>query len=160
MRFIGFFFFLSLKRSIYKTISNFVQEKGISNELPIEKNHLNSNSNNITELLLPLSANITRKHIEGEDNRISEQEQENSIRTIEQNMAKKQLLTFLEDPAVSDIQKIERIRESEHMFINANADVKENGTCLSSIFPGITKGKLTMGMGGFEDCYDFIDLVL
>jgi hypothetical protein len=160
MRFIGFFFFLSLKRSIYKTISNFVQEKGISNELPTEKNHLNSNSKNITELLLPLSVNITRKHIEGEDNRISEQEQEqeNSIRTIEQNMAKKQLLTFLEDPAVSDIQKIERIRESEHMFINA--DVKENGTYLSSIFPGITKGKLTMGMGGFDDCYDFIDLVL
>ena len=61
MRFYGFFFFLALKRSIHKTITNFVQETGISNELEIrqkEKNH--SNSNNITELLLlPLSANAT-----------------------------------------------------------------------------------------------------
>jgi len=156
MRISGFFFFLALKRSIYKTITNFVQEKCISNELPIEKNH--SNSNNITELLLlPLSANatanITRKHIEGEDNRFSDQDQdqdyESSIRTIEQNMAKKQLLAFLEDPSVSDIQKIERIRESEHMFEN------KNRTFLSSLFP-----RITVDIGDFDDFFDFIDLVL
>lgn len=165
MRFSGFFFFLALqKRSIHKTITNVLQQTFISNELEIrdkEKNH--SNSNNITELLLlTLPGNITRKNIEGEDNRISEseqdQEQESFIRNIGQNMAKKQLLAFLEDPTKSDLQKIERIRENEHMFINDN----ENDTLLSSFFPGITKGKVTvgMGMGGFNDCYGFIDLVL
>ena len=165
MRFSGFFFFLALqKRSIHKTISNVLQNKSISNELEIrdkEKNH--SNSNNITELLLlTLPGNITRKNIEGEDNRVleseSEQDYESLIRNIGQNMAKKQLLAFLEDPTKSDLQKIERIRENEHMFIN------ENDTLLSSFFPGITKGKVTvgmgMGMGGFNDCYGFIDLVL
>ena len=163
MRFSGFFFFLALqKRSIHKTISNVLQQTFISNELEIrdkEKNH--SNSNNITELLLlTLPGNITRKNIEGEDNRVldQEQDQESLIRNIGQNMAKKQLIAFLEDPTKSDLQKIERIRENEHMFIN------ETDTLLSSFFPGITKGKVTvgmgMGMGGFNDWYGFIDLVL
>jgi hypothetical protein len=144
MRFSGLFFFLALKRSIYKTISNFV-----SNELPIEKNP----SNNITELLLlTFPGNITRKNMEGEDNRFSAQTQdpESSI----QNMAKKQLLAFLEDPTKTDLQKIERIRENEHMFANTN------DTFFSSMFQGIRGYHIAEGMGGFNDCYGFIDLVL
>ena len=85
-----------------------------------EKEKPNENANsNFTELLWNRS-NITLaspwNQSYGKDMRWIEEEEaetEIKIQTIRKNAAKMQLISFLENPRVTDIQKIERIRDPE-----------------------------------------------
>ena len=92
-----------------------------SKELEIEPEpEVPKGNHNMTELLRIRSNNIPRNLSDGKDMRYSgldldmdleKEKEENVLQTLRKNAAKMQLLSFLENPGVTDIQKIERIRD-------------------------------------------------
>jgi hypothetical protein len=122
MFFFGIFIFFSVRR-IDKIIS--LNLNSVSKELEMEKEkekEKEKTNSNFTELLQNRS-NITLaspwNQSYGKDMRWIEEEEaekketEIKIQTIRKNAAKMQLISFLENPQVTDIQKIERIRDPE-----------------------------------------------
>ena len=85
----------------------------LSQDLEIQPN-TKPNTHNLSKLLLS-KANLTLNNT-GMDMRVSNNtfELEISISSIRKNMAKKQLLIFLEDHMKSELQKIEKMQDPEH----------------------------------------------
>ena len=122
--------------------------KPLSNELEIcTDSERPVVSNNISELLLAKS-NLTFLHqnnTAGMDMRLKEPE----VINIRKNMAKKRLLDFLENPDISETDKIEKIRDPEmaELLSSSNTTTDIRG--------------FRMGAGGFwQDWEDSIFLFL
>jgi hypothetical protein len=144
MVFFSIFILFSLRRVVNKTISIFLTSNNLSNELEIRKkeNISEINTNNLTELLSlkGVKKNIIINAADGID-------QTPSVYTIRKNISKLQFISFLEDSTISDIDKIEKIRENKHVF--------DNTTYFSN---GIYGYRICAG--GFDDYYDFMDILL
>ena len=145
----GIFIFFSIRRS-----DKHMPIKLSSNELEIHtENHSERPvvSNNISELLLA-KANLTflhQNHSAGMDMRLLK---EPEVVNIRKNLAKKQLLAFLENPDISETDKIERIRDPEMAELLSSS----NSTTSTS-----TRTGFRMGSGGFwRDWEDSIFLFL
>jgi len=139
----GIFIFFSIRRS-----DKHMPIKPLSNELEIcTDSERPVVSNNISELLLAKS-NLTFLHqnnTAGMDMRLKEPE----VINIRKNMAKKRLLDFLENPDISETDKIEKIRDPEmaELLSSSNTTTDIRG--------------FRMGAGGFwQDWEDSIFLFL
>lgn len=127
-----------------------------SNELEIHtENHSERPvvSNNISELLLAKAnlAFLYQNHSAGMDMRLLK---EPEVVNIRKNLAKKQLLAFLENPDISETDKIERIRDPEmaELLSSSSSNITTTDTGLSGY---------RMGSGGFwRDWQDSIFLFL
>jgi len=116
----GFFIFFSLRRTDKIIPPNQRNIEGMgsgSKELEIQCEVPKVNSN-FTELLR-IRSNHTlafRQNVsDGKDMRFKEkkEEEEKTMQSIRKNAARMQLVSFLEDPRITDIQKIERIRDPD-----------------------------------------------
>ena len=119
----GIFIFFSLRRTDKITSLNLnTNTNSLSKDLEIQPPiEVPIHPNNFTELLLN-RANISlafyKNPTDGKDMRYNTSEEETEekairIQTIRKNAAKMQLLSFLENPGIKDIEKIERIGDPE-----------------------------------------------
>lgn len=110
MLFSGFCLFLFIRRHILFSWIRLSQH----NELPVPLSSISIPSNNITELLLE---NNTTNSSDGMDIRSSRAMENTSLETsviletIYRNRKKLAILSFLEDPNISDLQKRKKMEE-------------------------------------------------
>ena len=153
----GIFIFFAIRRS-----DKIPLEKPFSQELEIHTDVESSSSssssygsNNLSELLLARS-NITglnrNRSTNGIDIRPRKPELDSELPNIRKNLAKKQLLSFLEDPAISEMEKVERIRDPEMAELVSSSNRSEESAGIHGF---------RMGAGGFwRDWEDSIFLFL
>ena len=147
--------------AVNKTISNIARSDELEINTNTEKEKENifssiSKTKNLTELLHDIHKNITRNVVDGNDHRFSLSNTKEAdldfLQRMKKKKMKKEILDYLENPSISNKQKIDRLQEMEiHELIFEN-------TTNTSLDTGIHGFR--MGAGGFREYYDFIDLVV
>ena len=147
----GIFIFFSIRRS-----DKHMPIKASSKELEITETDSRRPviSNNISELLLAKS-NLTflrQNNTAGTDMRLLKPEVEVEVAAnILIYLAKKELLSFLENPEISETNKIEKIQDPEMVELLSSSNTSTSSTCTG----------FRMGAGGFwRDWQDSIFLFL
>lgn len=156
------FSFFSCKRS------ENIHHNAVSRELEIRNPKFRPSppsSNNLTDLILARS-NITlpadssssaeknKTNDFGADIRqaLIDLESRESLLTIQKNMAKMELLSFLENPRISDVKKLEKIRDPENaelLFGNGSSKLQDDGIL-----------GFRIGAGGLDKWDDFVHVIL
>jgi len=150
----GIFIFFSIRRSDkhmpIKTSSKELEITETDSRRPVV-------SNNISELLLAKS-NLTflqPNNTAGMDMRLLK-EPEVEVANILIHLAKKELLSFLENPDISETDKIERIQDPEIAELLSSSNNTTSSTSSTT-----TRSGFRMGAGGFwQDWQDSIFLFL
>lgn len=158
----GIFTFFSCKRS--ENIPS-IHHNAVSRELEIRNPKFRPpsppSSNNLTDLILarsnitlPTSSDKNKTNDFGADIRqaLIDLESRESLLTIQKNMAKMELLSFLENPRISDVKKLEKIRDPENaelLFGNGSSKLQDERI-----------HGFRMGAGGLDKWDDFVHVIL
>jgi hypothetical protein len=159
----GIFSFFSCKRS--ENIPS-IHHNAVSRELEIRGNRFNPPpppSNNLTDLILARSNITLPASFSSEKNKTTDfgadirqalidLESRESLLTIQKNMAKMELLSFLENPRIPDVKKLEKIRDPENaelLFGNGSSKLQDDGIW-----------GFRIGAGGLDKWDDFVHVIL